>query len=596
MLSRLSDVEREKVISYGHVVGRHTKKAVAYHGARFSATKHSLCQFLAGYVPSQHDESLTEPVNWMSQSEYFSDAQISSVLSAPSLVRLIEHVPVICRTLTVSMPLAHALPMNAWLCRVVSMPTIVVHVTSRDFFERFKDRSSSHGEIVNSIMLVSLDPRGLLLSSGFGRHMASYFLTRNSEIFMADAHLATWAMVVVYIANRVQQTEWMLSELETIRVMHSAVYSGASSWASYVKAVGSDGFGQALRSKPDDCFMSTPHLNKFVLAVFFLRGLNKEQLQARRDAAIVEHVSRLKIPNVSDVFSASFDVSPKDIVEDVDFELLPTLEECFRAFNVQLRSACLFAISKRDILHMMCRRSILGSNTVKLDNLEHRKFNQWNLSPLIIERVFASIGRLSGVELEPVADWPSLVVSGIGGRHARFDESAIEAEMVARFLKHVRAVAKGYVAVKFSHMSYHSHQGLPVLVTREFSAEFKAKHGRDLLAELDVNEYGLSRCACLFPLCSYFGRPLGKKFTKGVPRMTDRLRQHLSIFNHIKGVHREVLTRASDSTDVIVNDIVGPRLSLAPWVNVGVVDKIREKVPYETLESLFLSVFMRTCQ
>lgn len=584
----LSDLEQAKVASYGHVVGRHTKKAIACHGARFSATRHSLCQFLAGYVPNQHDESLTEPVNWASQSEYFSDARRDIVLSAPSLVRLIEHVPVICRTLTVHMPLPHALPMNAWLAKVVSMPTIMVHVTSRDFFERFKDRPSSHGENVNSIMLVSRDPRGLLLSSGFGRHMASYFLTRNSEIFLADAHLATWAMVAVYILNRAQQTEWMLAELETIRFMHAAVYcSTTTSWANYVKVVGSDGFAHALSLKSD---MSTPHLNKFLLAVFFLRDLNKEQLQARRDAAIVEHVSRLKIPNASEVFS--FGASPSKIIEDVDFELFPTVSESLRAFNMQLRSACMFAIAKRDVLHMMCRRSIMGS--VKLDSLESRKFDQWNLNPLVIERVFASIGRLGGVELEPVADWPSLVVLGIEGRP--YDKSAMEAEMVARFLNHLRGMAKGFVMVKFNHLSWHSHQGLPVLVTREFAAEFQEKHGRDLLAELDVNEYGLSRCACLFPLCGFFGRPLGKRYSKGTPRMNDKLKQHLSIFGHIKGVHRQVLSRPSDSTDVIVNDIVGPHLSMSPWVNVDVVDKIREKVPYETLESIFLSVLTHTCQ
>ena len=78
--------------------------------------------------------------------------------------------------------------------------------------------------------------------------------------------------------------------------------------------------------------------------------------------------------------------------------------------------------------------------------------------------------------------------------------------------------------------------------------------------------------------------------------MNDKLKKHLSIFGHIKGVHREVLSRPSESTTVIVNDIVGPTLSLSPWVNVGVADKIRGKVPYETLESMFLTVLTHTCQ
>jgi hypothetical protein len=209
----------------------------------------------------------------------------------------------------------------------------------------------------------------------------------------------------------------------------------------------------------------------------------------------------------------------------------------------------------------------------------------------VIDSIFRSIGRLRGCELGPISDWPSLVISGIENKPTTFLDAfpAIEAELVARFLKHVKSIALGFVAVKFNHLSWHAHQGLPVAVTKEFASVFHAKHGRDLLKELDINEYGLSRCACLFPLCGYFGRPLGKKFTKGAPRMNDKLKQHLSIFAHVKGVHREVLSRPTESTTVIVNDIVKGVLALSPWVSVEIADKIRETVPFETLEALFLS-------
>ena len=594
MFSRLSDVERQKVMSYGHVTCRHSKKAQQLHGARLGQSKYSLRVFLADYKCNEHDDELSERISWMTQSEYFTEAsaQLGGLASIPSLVHMIDFVPIVCRTLTMRLPLPAGIQMNIWLGKIDAMPTILTHLTTVDFFQNFQKRSSSHGENVNSLMLVSRDPSGTFLSSGFAKHLASYLLTRNSELYMADAHLATWNMVATFILNREEQSEWMLDELETLEIMHKGTYSSPSSWTKYLDLVASGEFQRALALKQDSHFSATPHIGKFILAVFFLKDLNKSQLEARRDCAIVEFISRLRLAKASDVFSASFNVSPKDIIEDVEFDLLATPSESLRAFNIQLRLACLFAVSKRDAVHMMCRRSMLGSDTVKLEDLNHRKFNKWNLSPLVIDRVFRSMGRLRGFDLEPVTDWPSLVISGIQNKPTTFHEafSAIEAELVARFLKHVQSIAKSYVSVKFNHMSWHEHRGLPVLITREFASAFRAKHGRDLIAELDVNEYGLSRCACLFPLCRYFAKPLGKKFTKGAPRMTDKLKQHLSIFAHVRGVHRTVLSRPGDSTNEIVDDIVGSSLALLAWVSVDVADLIRETVPYETLESLFLSL------
>ncbi len=542
--------EHQKLLSYGHVVSRNTNKAVQYHGARFGQTINSLRQFLIGYAPNQYDESLTERVNWMNQAEYFLDAKsnMDKVLSAPSIIHLIEHIPVICRTLTIQFPLPAGLQMNVWLVKVTAMPTILSYVTTLDFFAQLKNKTLSHGENVNSIMLVTKDPGGSLLTKGIGKHLASYLLTRNANLFYPDADLSMWAAVSVFILNHRDISSWMLDELNVLCAMHKAVYSSACSWTKYMKVVASDEFVQSLVSKCDNTFLSCPHLNKFILAVFFLQDLNLAQLEARRDAAIVEFFSRLKIQG--GVFTTN--VSEQSIYESVDFPILPTMDETTREFKLRVEAACRLALRDADL---------------KLPDLSTGIFEKWNLSPVVIERVFQSMARLRGFDLSE-AQWMSLVRPAFS-----------RIELVDEFVMFARKHAGAYAGCKFFDLSREQHRGLPVLVTRDFAARFQANHGRDLIADLDINNYGLSRCACMYPTCPFFAQPMGAK-----------LKFHLAIFGHIKGVHRAVLTQPDVDVKVIVDRLIAEKFSNCrfPWVTVEIANRIRDTKPYWELERLFL--------
>jgi hypothetical protein len=519
---------------------KHTK-------ARLDQTKNSMRQFLTGYTPNQHDESLTERVNWMNQAEYFTEAKDlrREVHRAPSIVYLMEHVPIICRTLTVELPAG----INAWLIKVTAMPTILSHITTRDFFA---NRPLSHFENINSIMLVTKDPSGSLLAKGVGKHMASYLLTRDADLFYPHADLSTWAAVSVFILNHTEIPLWMLDELETVCAMHKAVYAGPGQWPDYMKAVASDEFKPSL--------VSSQHINKFILAVFFLEGLSLAQLEARRDAAIAEFVSRLKIRCASWMFTA--DVSEQSIYDAIDFPILPTIEETTREFRLRVEAACRIALN-------------VNPKLIDVGNSE-----KWNLSPVVIERVFQSMARLRGFAMDNLSEtqWTTLVLSGIKGPTSL---SHIKQKLTDRFVMFARKHASVYAGCKFHNLSREQHRSLPVLVTKEFAAKFQANHGRDLIAELDINDYGLSRCACMCPTCPFFAQPMGPK-----------LKFHLAIFSHIKGVHRAVLTQPDVDVKTIVDRLIVEKFSefRYRWVSVEIANQIRDAKPYCELERFFLEM------
>ena len=545
MLQRCTDAERQKVLSYGHIVGRHTKTAQAYHGAQYPVSRGSLRQFLATYEPTPHDETLEEKINWCTQAEYFADAKAHArdiLPNVPTLIHVIEYLPLICRTLTMKKPLPQGLHMNCWLGKVEAMPTILTHITTYDFFERFNNKASSHGEIVSGIMLVTKHPSGSLLSRGIGKHLASYLLTRNADLFFPDADLATWAMVAVHILGQQHQAEWMSDELASLKFMHSAIYAQDCSWTRYLMTVWSGSFRQSLITNNDIRHCECPHLNKFILAVFFSKRLSLQYIEERRDAALVEFFGRLSFVSVTDLFTGQFVKKPVDVLDGISFENLPTLRESIRSFRAKLRRS----ITKSSRFYL--------EDSVALEPLTSRRFQAWNLDPLIIEQVFNSIaqGKLSPITPE---HWASLALTGFYCKtsHGRSElncletlatkRDEIERHLIKKFIAQLHTSTPGYVQMKLCGHVVDTHYGLPVLISQRYAEEFFVVHGVDLMDLLDINDYGLSRSACMFRHCPHFARPLGKKATckKGLPRMGDKLMQHLAPLCVVGGLHRAVL-------------------------------------------------------
>jgi hypothetical protein len=534
MLASCTDAEKQKVLSYGHVVGRHLKAAHAYHSANYAASRQTLKAFLEKYEPNPHDEALEDKISMCSQATFLLDAKQSLkqlLPQIPTLVHLIQFVPLVCRTLTLTMPLPDGLQMNPWLAHVEGMPTILTHVTTYDFFERYKNGMPKRGEVVNGIMLVTHDPEGSLLARGIGRHLASYLLTRNSDLYFPDADLATWGMAAAFLLRQPVLKEWMLKEIRQLVAMCKAVYpDGSPYWGDYVQEVASDGFRRALPTSsaqlPKHC--QCPHLNKFLLACLVAGDrLTLPQLEERRDAAIVEFFAR-RGAKMTELFECRYqdqDTGPL-VIE-------PTLEETRQGFLQSIRKWQLV-------------------RTLHLDDCKH--LGHWNLSASKIEQSFGNLARLQGMELPAVADLSPLLFTGLKfkddsaarckGERATMGDVDVDKELRA----HLRLAAPAHVHRIFLAASLKLHS-LPVLMSEANMAAFQAKHGRDLKRELDVTPWGLSRVACLSPHCPFFGRALGRPALSrdGKPRMADRLVQHLEGLPGEKGFHRDGLAPPEDT-------------------------------------------------
>lgn len=100
-----------------------------------------------------------------------------------------------------------------------------------------------------------------------------------------------------------------------------------------------------------------------------------------------------------------------------------------------------------------------------------------------------------------------------------------------------------------------THTDLPVIVSAENNERFLQKHGRDLRQVLEVNDFGLSRVACMCPKCPFFAKPFGPpNMFNGKPTINVFLQEHINSF--VPGLHKAVYTHHDKSHADIMGAII----------------------------------------
>ena len=510
-----------------------------YHRARLEHTCVSLRSFLEAYKSNEHDEGLEDPVTYMTQDEFFLDTQskvdtICCPKNLPYVRTIMRECPVVCRTLTVSRISVPGITMNPWLSHVVAMPNVVRYLNTSDFL-RFQNKV--HGsELINCAMLVTKNPGGSILAAGVGKHIQSYLLCGDDGIFHNDADLATWAMVVTHVLTQPDQQSWMMEELERIDFMHGAVYSEeGSSWRKYLATVRSSDFRMALvtQSKHLEPWLQCPHLNKFLLACFLLRReLSPEEMEARRNAAVQEFFGRQCKPKLlSYMFETKWETQLNDIFEALPFQLKPTLRETIHALMGQVHkhewSGVKFKVIK--------------------PNQETCRLTHLNLSCATMVCLFKRLNPAIG-ELDDET-WYRLFTTGMSVPDSykrnndllyKFDEAKLVRDIRAKLRRDAIELVPRYTQIKYQEAMLEAHRDPPVLITKEHCERFKEKHGRDLGAELDVNDFGLSLTACMCPRCPFFRKPLGARNaqrTTPCPQLHEHTHTFAPKVNNVAYIH-----------------------------------------------------------
>ena len=468
LLAKLSDPDKQKALAYGNVAGKHLAKSIKYHSADFAKTVRSLADCLRNYDASQAaaDSEVSDGV--VTQAEAMLDAQGCAdalVESAESLIGLLELLPVVGRLLQVET--CSGTQINPFLVRVVSMPTVLQHSNTVDFFTLFRGAYASRGETANCLLPITRNasPKSLLRLP-CGAHLATFLLCRNVELRFATAQLALQAAVVTHCLEN-HGPGWIDGVLDETYESYRCVYGGhgiatepglGCAFRAYMKVVAGPDFRLALVTSSDalpaEC--TCEHLTKYVLAVYVLiregRSFSADELLERMKAAVVETVGRgvAASGQLIDHFSSSPLHGAAELLGRVPrAEALASHTEAgaVRAFEAAVCAAVRADAPECGLAHLGLPDDVPGS------------YFQFSRSAL--SRIFAALNRLAGngevgserFDLPDQADRLALLQRGyVAGSLARnaapgpapaLDEAFVRSALVQ---KHVRGVRSGAAA------------------------------------------------------------------------------------------------------------------------------------------------------
>ena len=304
LISKLSDKDKQAVLSYGNLAGRHLVKSLRYHSADISETLRSLKETLLEYDDEQAEADAQVSDVIITQREALLDAQTcvqAIVDNSDSLVGVIQVLALVGRLLDVR--ICSGTQINPFLVEVVGIPPVLSRLNSVDFFTRYNGvyTDDHRGESANCLMPITRNPSPKnLLRRPCGMHLSTYFLCKNVELKFPMALLGMQAATVTHcLANG--PTEWLQGVLDETYESATCVYGDPTHfrhWAAYVKRAGTPKFRHCLVTSSDDLpsECTCEHLTKFVMALYVLiRGGRRFTLQEfleLRDAVMVETMGR----------------------------------------------------------------------------------------------------------------------------------------------------------------------------------------------------------------------------------------------------------------------------------------------------------------
>jgi len=543
LISDLSDNAKREMLGHACVQGRFIHKAMKYHAAKFGVTQDSLFRLLTNYTPNEADTQLQDVINMTSQAEYFQDAQncLKEIIpNTHTLYGITKYVSFVCRTITLKEPRpSSALQMNIWLAEVIDLPQIHRLMTTYDFIETFQENFESHGEKINSLLVLGNNSK----SPGIYHHLQTLFLLENPYIFNFSARLATAASVLTFIlGSHSKYEQWMDKELELVTgICNIYTRENLTSWYLYMDDIDDAQpyiFKRCLITEspkfPIHC--KCPGLSKFALALFMLISNGSKfteadlrirhfamivELFARSDAKVLDHINITQPDISSEKFCDSIWMQPSnehseksDAFSNGGIILSESihLREAEHRFNslVELELAQLTMsdlISKIDI------------NSEKINNIKNYQFNVER-----INNIFHHLARMTGHDITfTLSDMELIKAIYISQKYsANFDrcqaiydftitpQEAIEINSLIlnhflnSFKQSVLSLVHDFVTTKYTDFIRKVHQGPARVIPEEHMILYKSETGLNIKNDWQVNSSGLSNLACCYPNCPHY--------------------------------------------------------------------------------------------
>mmetsp|Transcript_38049 Transcript_38049/g.78070 ORF Transcript_38049/g.78070 Transcript_38049/m.78070 type:complete len:976 (-) Transcript_38049:168-3095(-) len=544
LLSNLSDVEKQKVLSYGNVVGKHLVKSLQYNSADFVATKAALKKALSEYDEEQAraDEEVSDYI--INQAEAMLDAQECTselVMNAESLASIVDTLAVVGRLINIKT--CSGTQINPYLVEVVSLPTILQHMNTIDFFRlhsgEYVDQHRT-GEVANSILPVTTNKSEKnFLRGPLGSHICTYLLCKNQELCFRNAMVAMQAALVSFCLTK--RDEFHAGVLEETFTSFAATHS-PTNWSGlfkYIEHVGSDSFREALVTESDSLpkHIKCEHLSKFILALYVLirqgKALTTAQLLERMRACMVEMVGRGDGGSIYSHVKEKKAYTPEEILAQV-----PT-GEALKAFTAH-EAAKLFEATAAGMFKTTELCSVTELETPADIPVTCMGFSRASLSA-----IFARLNSLAGnppsdeFELPNTGERLSILAHGLA--HSSFDRnithpevpecapSSLRAGLERAYASVVLSQAEAFITPLFLQAFDQCHEQ-SVKLPPQYCAQYTAETGRDVALDFSVSEESwLSNVACSCPRCPNFMRRMAApaQTAEGKPRICDALLRHL---------------------------------------------------------------------
>lgn len=434
-------------------------------------------------------------------------------------------------------------------------------------------------EFINNLLilpgtLVQQDPEHKV---GWLHQIASYMNTRDPTNFDMRHWLGMMAGVFTFCVTQDVSSEYMRSEIQTVKDAFREVYSGSMGiqFQAYVDVVCSttSNFRRALitSSKSLPSGVSCEHLTKFVFALGVGGGiLTSAQLKQRQCALLIEmfHRSDFSRPEWTVEARGSWVEMAKNICLPVKtyehyFYNYPNKQIAWKAFVRDFDKILSdFEVSKH-------------TGKIELDVGRIMKASHYQFDVSSIESMFRGLAFHLGIHdydsrVEPALLLKLVNIARTGNNIARnscadftvpisqenFDKlgrrnicQKLRSHLYTHYLNS-RIFQREYDRIS---ERVHLNSSTPLLKAEYFDS-FKARYGVDLSYDVQIQSSGISKVACLCYGCPHFLKPLGKSANG---KMSPGLKMHLSSLKVVPGLHKALNSVFSRSEfDLSKSDLV----------------------------------------
>lgn len=566
IMSELSDEAKKELLGGQYVTGKLFTVANKYRAANFGMTKNSLLRLLRSYTPSAQDMALDDPINLVTQAEYFEDARENLQDLIPlthTLPGILDALAIVCRTIEFEEPIPHdKLQMNEWLAEVKALPQLIPRMTTYDFFKRHNCSFTSRGETINGLCVLGGDAK----SPGFFHHLQSFLLFKHPGLSVLTARLAVAGSILLFILGSHDTLRpWMQSELRIVNdICAGYTRQMLGDWYIYVETVSNPDFRMCLVTEspklPPQC--KCPGLTKFILALYVAatgclgtepRRFSIEELKDRHHATIVEFLARKRI-NISNCLSFDPQREADALLERVWSTAVQDADRDGFTIGEDILTAAVTLQEAKDRFSTLIALGLSVENMIapitahaKMSTQALKAAKHYQLTIARINTTFKNLASICGhgEEVSFALSKAGLLgalqtANRLPNGYDRFasyeppktptkeDMTALASRLAIDQLR--KAVTsnvdsmteKHYIA---RHRSLHSSTAR--IIPAEHMERFKQEFGLDIAKDWAVNPYGLSNIACCSPACNLYLKPLTTRLYAHHDTICTELHQHL---------------------------------------------------------------------